>query len=106
MNTMIERTVNILIAKELGTFSGESSETGTLPRYTQDHNECAKMIESLKDGKWEYFDCALVEICSHGEFDMKKQPIATMHYVDALKAIHATPFQKCMAFIKTKGLNQ
>ncbi len=73
-----------------------------LPDYLNDLNEMHEAEKTLNH-LTPLYDCTLIQTISDGEFDMRKHPIASMHYVDALLGIHATASQRAEAFLKTIG---
>lgn len=74
-----------------------------IPNYVADLNAMHEVARTLDAPHRALFECLLVEIVTKKEFNMSTQPISTMHYVDALSAIHATAAQRAETFLKTIG---
>jgi len=117
MSTLTQEEKNLRILKALGWTQSTSpmwdglwrkGSSGvyhvTPPDHFNDLNACAEMRRGLDQFQRALYECKLVEITSEGSFNFKTTPVASMHYCDALSAMHATAAQRAEAFGLTLGL--
>lgn len=101
---MTNDTDNSITAPMHGTFEESELYYRGYPDYTNSMDAMHEATQALNESQKALFECTLVEITSEGEFEMGKHPVATMHYVDALSAIHASAKQRAEALGRTLGL--
>lgn len=77
-----------------------------IPDFFEDLNAIHTAVQKLDEPQKARFECILVEIVTNKAFDLSKQPVALMHYCDALAAIHASAEQKAEALLKTFNLGE
>jgi len=66
-----------------------------LPNWPEDLNACHEMEKALTKREWWVY---------RSELDTMSWGIATRHYAWQGDSIHASAEQRCIAFLKTKGL--
>lgn len=71
----------------------------SVPNYPEDLNACAEFEKTLNKAEQDAYWCHIVNLCNEAAREQKKFELVGIFY-----QITATARQRCIAFLKTKGI--